>query len=175
MNIRWSAYDDNTVEVFYREGVDPDIYTVEQFIAVYGEDALPSVTSLAEFDVVDDYSEYWSAAIDLVNAWARFQGKRKLYGNSDREGARYKVEHVIIRYYDGDVGKLLRHEHSLAVALNYALVGFERQCSRYNVGSVNIVWLELHLQEDRHYKSLRAKCQRRRDKNKPPTPLNELL
>ena len=174
MEVRWSAYDDNTVEVFYREGADPDIYTVKEFIAIYGEDALPERNDSQVSDA-ELYSEYWAAALRLVNAWAKYQSKRKLYINNDSEDARPRVEHVIIRYYDGDVGKLLRHEHSLIAQVNRALADFKLQCSKYDVESVNIVWLGLHLQEDKNYKSLRDKCQWRMNKNRPPVPIYELL
>ena len=174
VEVRWSAYDDNTVEVFYREGADPDIYTVKEFIAIYGEDALPDRDE-ANDEGADHYYEYWASMLNLVNAWAKYQGKRKLYINNDGENTRPRMEHVIIRYYDGDVGKLLRHEHSLIAQVNRALADFKLQCSKYDVESVNIMWLGLHLLEDRNYKSLRGKCQRRMNKNRPPVPIYELL
>lgn len=174
MEVRWSLCDSDTVEVIFESGAEPEYYSVKEFAAIYGEDALPERNDPQELDA-ELYSEYWAAALRLVNAWAKYQGKRKLYANYVCEDTRRRVEHVVIRNYGGDISKLLRHEHGLAVVLNYALADFRYQCRKYKVEPVNIVWLGLHLQEDRHYKSLRGKCQRRRDKNKPPTPLNELL
>ena len=173
MNIRWSVYDDNIIEVFYDEGTDPEIYTVEEFIARYGEDALPDRD---ESDVgVESYYEYWDLALKLVNAWAKYQAKRKLYANYVSEDTRHRVENVIIRNYGGDVGRLLRHEHSLVVIVYRILADFQAQCRKYKVASVDVIWLKLHLCEDKQYKSIRGKCQRRMNKNRPPVPIYELL
>lgn len=174
MDTRWSVCDDNIIEVFYENGVDPEIYTVKEFIAIYGEDALPDRDEPKDGSA-DYYYEYWAAALKLVNAWAKYQGKRKLYANYTCEDTRHIVEHVVIRNYGGDVSKLLRHEHSLVVILNYALADFQCQCRIYKVDSIDIVWLRLHLQEDKHYKKMRGKCQRRMNKNTPPVPIYELL
>lgn len=175
MEVRWSLCESDTVEVIFECDAEPEYYSVKKFIAMYGEDALPERDKPQELLGIEPYYEYWNAAFDLVNAWAKYQGKRKLYANYVGENTRHRVEQVIAKSYGGDINKLVRHLRRLSMLVSGALGDFYAQCRKYGMPSVDAMWLRMHLLEDKHYRSLRSKCQRRRDKNKPPTPLNELL
>ena len=167
--------DDNATVVVFIEGEEePEWYTTEEFVNMYGEDALPKKKTQEELDA-ESYAEYWDAAIELVNAWAKYQAKRKLFANYMNEETRHRVEHVVVKSYGNDPNRLKRHTRRLYLLVQEALEVFWYHCRIYGIEPISMMWLRMHLLEDKNYKSLREKCRRKMKASKQPISLYELI
>lgn len=163
----------DTVVVFFEDREEPDWYSVEEFIAAYGEEALPEpkIDDLQN----ESFAEYWSAAIELINAWANYQAKRKLYANAICEETTHRVADVIAKNYDNDLQRLKRQTTKFFVLVDENLGIFRYNCRVYGVESVDMEWLKVHLFDKKDYRRVRDKCKRRKAANKPPVSLHELV
>ena len=107
MKICWSPCDEEIVNVYYGDETEPEQWSVKDFIAAHGEDVLPEYEHDITLD--EDYGDYWQSAINLVNAWADCQHKRKLFANATSKGKRGEVWPVIVKNYNGELWRLKKH------------------------------------------------------------------
>ena len=122
----------------------------------------------------EDYSDYWKAALIVINDWSEYMGKKKLYINATHEETRHKVAHIIDESFGGSLGKLKSRENELSENVNLAVMTFEPICAKYKVAPVSRDWLYHNLKESRDYESIRNKCQNRLENNKKPETLKGL-
>lgn len=165
--------DKDTVVVFFEDREDPDWYSVEEFIAAYGEEALPE--SKVDDLQNESFAEYWDAAIELVNAWANYQAKRKLYVNATCDETVHRVADVIAKSYDNDLRRLKRQAAKFFTLVDEGLDIFRYYCRVYGMEPVDIMWLRTHLFDKKDYRRVRDKCKRRKAANKSPVSLYELI
>ncbi len=121
-----------------------------------------------------DYSDYWKAALNVINDWSAYNGKKKLYINATHEETKHKVASVIEKSFNGSLGNLKSRENELSENVNLAIMTFEPICSKYGIKPVNRDWLYHNLKESRDYESIRKKCQRKMDSGKRPEDLRNL-
>lgn len=121
-----------------------------------------------------DYTGYWQAALVVVNAWSKYQGRKKLEINSSYPETDHKVAPVVDRYFGGSKSKLRDRVQELSEAVDLTLVDFALKCREYGVESVSRDWLYRNLIDVKAYASLRGKIKRRMGKNKPPASLKNL-
>ena len=126
-------------------------------------------------DVDEEIFSYWTLALDLINVWASYQSKKKLYINATTQETQHKVWDVIVKTYNGDLRRLARHRDELSEKVDEALFDFRESCVRHGMPVITRKWLSTHLQDSRSYSAVRQKCRRRLEAEKPPQPLKDLL
>lgn len=149
-------------------------YPVDEFIAMYGEDSPPE-SQLANQPDIDSFLEYWEAAINLVNAWAAYQAKRKLFANASCGATRHRVQLVIDGHYGGNLDNLEKAIMRLYADVEKCLGIFAYYCRLHKLEPIGITWLRRHLLEGKNYKAIRDKCRRKMSSGKEPVSLNELV
>ena len=117
---------------------------------------------------------YWSVALDLVNAWATYQGKKKLLVNASHDETRHMVWGIIVDKYGGNLTNLERHKTELSIKVDETLYLFQKACVKAGVETVSREWLYRNLRDGKSYNSLRQKCRRRMQAGKPPQSLKKL-
>lgn len=118
-------------------------------------------------------TEYWQAALDLVDAWASYQRAKKAEINSSYSETRFKVSGVIDEYWGGD-SKLHKSVNSRSSLVDMSLESFFHQCARVGVDPVTRDWLYHNLRESRDYERYRGKIKRRLARTRPAVSLREL-
>ena len=121
-----------------------------------------------------DSREYWQLAGELINAWAQYQAKKKLFVNATHEETWHKVWDVIVKNYDGDVRRVRRHEQKLSIQVDIKLNNFDRICGKFKVEPVSRQWLYENLKDSKDYASYRGKCDRRKAFIKPAESLKDI-
>ncbi|MDO5452063.1 MAG: hypothetical protein Q4F56_03155 [Candidatus Saccharibacteria bacterium] len=123
-----------------------------------------------------DTAPYWYAAVDVINAWSKYQSVKKLYVNATHGETRHRVWSVVAskKYYNGSVQRVSNREKELFYLVQAALGEFKTICQFYGVEPVDLDWLYDHLKESKDYASYRNKCKRRAIQCKPAVSLKEL-
>lgn len=150
-------------------------YSTEVFAAMYGSDAdtlvKPSEGAAA---IMTEYPDYWGAAIALINAWSEYQWKRKLHINVTCGTTNQRVLDTIDKYYGGKLQLLEKDVRNLYADVCKKIIIFQHYCEKYQLATVDTMWLRENLTRDNEYRSLRGKCQRRKDAGKMPASLREI-
>ena len=147
-------------------------FTIDEFIATYGEEALPGELPSKVYE--PNPKIYWGAAVDLVNAWSKYQAVKKLQINAMHEETRHKVDKVVQKHYSGSIQKIMNRRYELSEILNEEIEGFSNICSVFDVEPVNRYWLHDHLRDAKDYASLREKCKRRKNRARPVVALSKI-
>lgn len=155
---------------------DFESYSVDEFAEMYGEDCLEIAEDKApDQPDIDSFLEYWQIAITLVNTWAKYQAKRKLFANATCSETCHTVQSVIDRCYRGNVDNLEKHVKSLYHEVEKFLGIFMYYCRLHKVEPIGIIWLNGHLVQNRDYKKIRENCKRKMDLGKEPCSLCEFI
>lgn len=160
---------DGTVFVFHYDdddGREPEIMTIDEFTATYGEDSLPIVV---EAEVIS-HEDYWLLAIDLIDAWAKYQAKKKLCINAQHKETAGKVANVVQKY-GGTIEAIGEQRDRLSKIVDERVYMFEQACSFFRISSVDRSWLFNNLREAKDYRNYRRKCRRRLKCNEIAAPL----
>lgn len=121
-----------------------------------------------------DPRQYWQKALDVINAWSKYQSVKKLYINATHDETRHRVQRVVDGYYGGRVERVRNHERELSLTVDRLLGEFRTICDSFRVESVSRNWLYHKLADAKAYDSYRKKCERRLNKAKAVVSLREL-
>ena len=120
-----------------------------------------------------DPTQYWTAALTVVNAWSRYQAAKKMEINARYKETEHKVKEVVSSYWEGKKdlqSSVLARSERVDEVLKY----FAAICDKYGVEPVSRNWLYQNLHDAAEYASLREKISRRLDKAKAPQSLKDL-
>ena len=121
-----------------------------------------------------DYTPFWEAMLDLVNAWSRYQAVKKIEINATYAETEHKVAGVVGEYWAGSPKKLRETVEQRSGKVEMELKRSELMCSRFRVDPVTREWLHDHLLDGGDYASYRGKINRRKKKNAPAKSLKVL-
>ena len=120
-----------------------------------------------------DPTQYWTAALTVVNAWSKYQTAKKLETNARYKETEHKVKGVVSSYW-GSKKDLQSSVLTRSERVDEVLKYFAAICDKYGVEPVSRNWLYQNLRDAAEYASLRKKISRRLDKAKAPQSLKDL-
>ena len=101
--------------------------------------------------------EFWSLWMDVIDVWAKYQSKNKLYDNAISDETYFKVENVVAKYYGGRPSRIL--DHCKELFLQVSELVRELNCDLVERGfrTINIPWLVNNVGTKRQVNNVRTK------------------
>ena len=119
-------------------------------------------------------SIYWKRALEVVNAWSKYQAKKKLFQDANNPETAHRVREVVEKYYGGDAERISFSVNKTRNQFRQALRDFQGTCKVSEVEAIDVAWLEEHVTNAKAAGSLRGKIKRRLNKKAPIVALSEI-
>lgn len=118
---------------------------------------------------------YWEQALNVVNSWSAYNGKKKLYINATHSETENKVRHVLNKSFAGNPSKVADRRDQLKLILAKDLATFTDICQDFKMPVITENWCFNNIPNGKVAASLRGKINRLIAKNEPMRSLETLL